>query len=202
MQALLSEQTSGLLDLAMWYCHHIWRLRLDNFWYVNDCDSAYISWARLFARLCCIEDGYRPNSTCGHTLSVQCCAMMLQADAGQSNSISSSSRCTSEAGGDEIMERGAWGGKVEFILTCIGYAVGLGNVWRFPYLTYKNGGGKSRAFSTVVRFSMNAPYSKSGGGCVVQTFVWSWSYHEIICLPTCWVVRTLFSQLIHFSSKF
>ncbi len=35
-----------------------------------------------------------------------------------------------------------WSSKTEFVLTCIGYSVGLGNVWRFPYMCYKNGKGK------------------------------------------------------------
>ncbi|XP_060774434.1 sodium- and chloride-dependent betaine transporter-like [Neoarius graeffei] len=40
-----------------------------------------------------------------------------------------------------IPERGQWSNKVEFLLAVAGQIVGLGNVWRFPYLYYKNGGG-------------------------------------------------------------
>lgn len=41
----------------------------------------------------------------------------------------------------QIEDRGYWGSKAEFLLAVAGNVVGLGNVWRFPYLCYKYGGG-------------------------------------------------------------
>ena len=47
-------------------------------------------------------------------------------------------------------ERGTWSSQWDFAFTCVAYAVGLGNVWRFPYLCFKNGGGEVVMFIRLI----------------------------------------------------
>lgn len=51
---------------------------------------------------------------------------------------------------EQTNKRHNWTNKAEYFLSLIGFAVGLGNVWKFPYLAYRNGGGDVWTSMTTV----------------------------------------------------
>ena len=67
----------------------------------------------------------------------------------------------------EAKDRETWGSTVSFILACIGYAVGLGNIWRFPYLAYK--------VDTLLYYlhylNIYTIYPQSGGGAFLLPYL-------------------------------
>ena len=75
--------------------------------------------------------------------------------------------------GDEP-ERQQWDNPVEFLLSCISMSVGLGNVWRFPFTAYENGGGAFLIPYIIVLLLVGRPLyflelalgQFASGGCV------------------------------------
>ncbi|CAG5088075.1 Similar to Slc6a18: Sodium-dependent neutral amino acid transporter B(0)AT3 (Mus musculus) [Cotesia congregata] len=92
-----------------------------------------------------------------------------------------------EAGEDE---RENWDSKLTFLLATVGYAVGLGNVWRFPYLAQKNGGG---AF--LIPYFVSPYLGGIGISSAVVSFNVALYYNTIIAWCLFYFVQSFQSEL-------
>ncbi|XP_012261870.2 sodium-dependent nutrient amino acid transporter 1-like [Athalia rosae] len=54
--------------------------------------------------------------------------------------------------------RPKWGSKWEFLMSCIATSVGLGNIWRFPFTAYTNGGGAFLIPYIIVLIVVGKPF--------------------------------------------
>lgn len=41
----------------------------------------------------------------------------------------------------EEPKKASWNNSIEFLMSCVALSVGFGNIWRFPFTAYENGGG-------------------------------------------------------------
>ncbi|KAL7646019.1 UNVERIFIED_CONTAM: hypothetical protein RMT77_002920 [Armadillidium vulgare] len=55
------------------------------------------------------------------------------------------------------VSREQWDSPIEFLLSCIAMSVGLGNIWRFPFTAYENGGGAFLIPYLIVLFIIGRP---------------------------------------------
>ncbi|XP_015591859.1 sodium- and chloride-dependent glycine transporter 1 isoform X2 [Cephus cinctus] len=117
-------------------------------------------------------------------------------------------------------ERGSWANKTEFLLSCAGYAIGIGNVWRFPYLCYRNGGGaflvpyllmlflcgiplffmessmgQFGGTGCITMFRMSPLFKGAGFAIVIVNIICTMYYNVIISYPLMFLAMSLRSKL-------
>ncbi|XP_012058557.1 PREDICTED: sodium-dependent nutrient amino acid transporter 1-like [Atta cephalotes] len=59
---------------------------------------------------------------------------------------------------DSSKEHATWNNSVEFLMSCIAVSVGFGNIWRFPFTAYENGGGAFLIPYVVLLFLVGKPF--------------------------------------------
>lgn len=80
---------------------------------------------------------------------------------------------------DEPPARSGWNSKIEYFLAQVGFSVGLGNVWRFPYLCHQNGGGAFLLLYIVLMLLVGIPLfflELAAGQAIRQGSIGVWRY--------------------------
>ncbi|CAD1470210.1 unnamed protein product, partial [Heterotrigona itama] len=68
-----------------------------------------------------------------------------------------STRCSDTTRGTEEV-RSKWNNEIEFLMSCIAMSIGFGNIWRFPFTAYENGGGAFLIPYIVVLLLIGKPF--------------------------------------------
>jgi neurotransmitter:Na+ symporter, NSS family len=104
-------------------------------------------------------------------------------------------------------ERGQWGSRLGFILAAAGSAVGLGNIWRFPYVTGENGGAAFVVVYLACVFLIGLPLlwnelaiGRAGGKDVVGSFRMirpgtRYVVTGVLCLACCFFVLSYYGVI-------
>ena len=117
------------------------------------------------------------------------------------------------------MKREGFGTRLGFILVSAGCAIGIGNVWKFPYVTGANGGGVFVLFYLIFLVLMGAPIltmelavGRSSRKSVVKAYQSlepsgsKWHIHGWICLLGCYLLMmyytTVSGWMINYFTKF
>ncbi|XP_043599054.1 sodium-dependent nutrient amino acid transporter 1-like isoform X1 [Bombus pyrosoma] len=58
----------------------------------------------------------------------------------------------------ETEARSTWNNQIEFLMSCIAISIGFGNIWRFPFTAYENGGGVFLIPYIIVLFVVGKPF--------------------------------------------
>ncbi len=120
-------------------------------------------------------------------------------------------------------KRGTFSSKIGFVLAAAGSAVGLGNIWRFPYLAAKYGGGifllvyiilaatfgytmiiSETALGRMTKRSPVGAYKEAGAGRLLRTGGWLNAIIPILIVPYYsviggWVLKYLLQYIQTFN---
>lgn len=111
-------------------------------------------------------------------------------------------------------DRGQWGSKLGFIMAAAGSAVGLGNIWRFPYVTGENGGAAFVLVYLVCVFLIGVPLlyvelalGRASGRNPVGAFQKTkpgtpFMFIGILCLMACFFVLTYYGVIAGWTISF
>ncbi|XP_026671508.1 sodium-dependent nutrient amino acid transporter 1-like isoform X2 [Ceratina calcarata] len=59
---------------------------------------------------------------------------------------------------EESVIRHTWNNEIEFLMSCIAMSIGFGNIWRFPFTAYENGGGVFLIPYVIILFIVGKPF--------------------------------------------